>query len=191
MKFLKFIFIFLVAITLGCDSGTKKILPLTDTQLNLIALGYEHNSWSIKLTKSSESTPVHNLLLSVVFLEQYFGFNKSDFIENPVSELNKTSLDLEFFESDKGLIIVQLTYYEFGNERKKVARITEVGTEALFQLDVFHIENAQGYSFKIFINQDSFAEIDTSIRDIKDIYKRSYAGFDTITYSLKNVQQVN
>ncbi|MDK1312784.1 hypothetical protein [Pseudoalteromonas ardens] len=188
MKFLKLIFIFLVVIILGCDSGTKKILPLTDAKLNLIALGYEHNSWSIKLTKSSKSTPVHNLLLSVVFLEQYFGFNKSELIEKPLNELNKTSLDLEFFEDDKGLIFVHLTYYEFGNENKKIVRITEVGTEALFQLDVFYIENAQGYSFKIFINQDSFAEIDTNIRDVEGIYKRSYAGLDTTTYSLKDAQ---
>ena len=98
MKFLKLIFIFLVAITLGCDSETKKILPLTGEQLNLIALGYEHNRWSIKFTKSSEGIPVNNQLHSFIFLEQYFGFNTSDFLEKPLNELDKTSLDLEFFD---------------------------------------------------------------------------------------------
>lgn len=190
MKFLKFIFIFLVAITLGCDSETKKILPLTGEQLNLIALGYEHNRWSIKFTKSSESIPVNNQLHSFIFLEQYFGFNTSDFLEKPLNELDKTSLDLEFFD-DKGLISVQLTYYEFGNEKKRLSRLTQVGTEELFQFDAFYIENAQGYSFKLFINQNSFAEMNTNIRDIEDIFNMSYEGFGTTIYSLKDAQQVN
>lgn len=190
VKFLKFFFIFLVAFILGCDSETKKTLPLTDAQINLIALGYEHNRWSIKFTKSSEGIPVNNLLHSFIFLEQYFGFNKLDFIEQPLNELNKTSLDLEFFD-DKGQISVQLTYYELGKEKKRIFRLTEVGTEELFQLDAFYIENPQGYSFKLFINQNSFAEMNTNIQNIEDIFKRAYVGFDTTIYSIKDAQQVN
>lgn len=115
--------------------------------------------------------------------EKYFGSNKLDLIEKPLEKVNKTSLDIVFIEDKKNFIVIEVAYYEHGHEKSKKTFNSDIKSESFFQFDSFYIKNEKGYDFKLFLNQKSLTELETNIRDIKQVYNFYKSGVRVTKYS--------